>query len=265
MDPKIVAVVVIIVVIVLVVIYHTQKNGLGLRNGVSKQNDVSKKREPIDRNTLEYKRLTFLKSKGFYPDVIYDIGAHNGGWTHIVSDIFPKSTFYMFEANKEHEESLKSSGRPYNIGVLGNEEKQVTFYSKADTGDSIFREQSSAYEGSHIKEKKEQMQTLDGVVSSKNWKAPNFIKIDVQGAELLVLGGGQQSIDAAEVIMLETKILEYNKGAPMMIDIINYMNSKGFVPYDILEYHYLKSGELNELDVMFVKSGSKYLLTGKLF
>ena len=39
-----------------------------------------------------------IKSNGFYPETILDIGAYEGNWTKAVIDIYPESKIYMIEA-----------------------------------------------------------------------------------------------------------------------------------------------------------------------
>lgn len=68
----------------------------------------------------------------------------------------------------------------------------------------------------------------------------------------------------AEVVILETKILEYNKNAPLFFEVMTMMNDLGYSLLDILECHYLPSGELNEIDFLFVKKSSKLIKTGLL-
>ena len=46
--------------------------------------------------------LARLKSLGFAPAVIYDIGAYRGGWTRVAAEVFPEAQFVLFEANGDH-------------------------------------------------------------------------------------------------------------------------------------------------------------------
>jgi len=52
-----------------------------------------------------------------------------------------------------------------------------------------------------------------------------LVKIDVQGAENLRIKGSPDIISQAEVVILETKILEYNQKAPSFYETINLMHS----------------------------------------
>jgi FkbM family methyltransferase len=219
--------------------------------------------ESFHRN-LHADRLSFWKSKGFEPKVIYDIGAFNGGWTRTAKQIFPKAQFFLFEANEHHKPSLAETGFPYFIALLGDQDTTITFYSNGSTGDSVFLEQTNFYQGRDYQEKQLRMTTLAHLVKQHNLPLPDFIKMDVQGAEYLIINGSPEIIKNAEAIVLETKILEYNKGAPFAHTIIALMSELGYSFIDVFECNYLYTGELNEIDLLFVKQDSKLIKTGNL-
>jgi hypothetical protein len=55
-----------------------------------------------------------------------------------------------------------------------------------------------------------------------------MIKMDVQGAELDVLKGAEETLKTAKHVILELQRVEYNKGAPLKDTVIEYMDSLGF-------------------------------------
>jgi FkbM family methyltransferase len=213
---------------------------------------------------LHQKRLGFLKSKGFSPKIIYDIGAHKGNWTNDAREIFPHSDFFLFEANRIYEECLAEKKENHFIYLLGDEKKETIFYSLNTTGDSVFRENTSHYSSPSVEERILEMQTLSSVIHKHNIPLPHLIKMDVQGAETLIIKGSPNVICQAEVVILETKVLEYNQGAPSLYETIDLMHSLHYAFSDILEFHYLTSGELNELDILFIKKDSVFIPRGIL-
>ena len=74
--------------------------------------------------------LKNLVSQGLEISTVYDIGAHKGRWTKQHAGLFPKASFYLFEANKEHAEKLKSRGHKTFIGVLSSDGEPAKFYKK---------------------------------------------------------------------------------------------------------------------------------------
>lgn len=204
-------------------------------------------------------RLNILKRNGFKPRVIYDIGAHEGEWAIEIKKIFKRAKFFLFEANDHHTSLLRKSGFPYFIATLGDREEMVTFYTLNDTGDSIFCEQSSHYQEGKCVEKHVQMTTLDAVVKKNNLPLPDLIKMDVQGAEKLIIQGAPSVFCNAEVIILEASILEYNKNAPLIYEIMTLMYGLGYRVLDFLGSNYLPSQELLQVDILFVRNDSSLI------
>ena len=94
--------------------------------------------------------------------------------------------------------------------------------------------------------------SLDELVKKENLPYPNFIKIDTQGSELDILKGSQQSISECSLIYLECPIIEYNLKAPNINEYIKYLDSIGFVPYDICEIPKMDN-VLIQIDILFIK------------
>ena len=189
---------------------------------------------PFPPAHIEY--LNKLKNEGLEPKVIYDVGACVLHWTDRVKTIWPESEVIAFEAADVHEFLYQEAGVKYHIGVLSNESgKEVDFYQndEAPGGNSYYRENAEIqpaaahlYADKYLK--KLRTITLDAIVNLKQFPPPDLIKMDVQGAELDVLKGAQETIKTAKHIILELQIVEYNKGAPLKDTVIAYMDSIGY-------------------------------------
>ena len=125
----------------------------------------------------------------------------------------------------------------------------VTFYEML-SGSSFLPEKSNAPRT----EVKLITRTLDDVATDLPGSSL-FLKVDVQGAELLVLAGGPKTLARAEVVQLEVAMLTYNEGAPTFLDVITYMDGQGFVPFDISGETRLTS-HLIQIDIVFVRRES---------
>lgn len=80
----------------------------------------------------------------------------------------------------------------------------------------------------------------------------DLIKLDVQGAELAVLQGGEALVRQCAFLLLELPFMGmYNHGAPSFAESIAYLDGLGFVPYDLPEMH-RESGVLLQIDILFV-------------
>ena len=193
-------------------------------------------------------RLTILKSKGFYPESVLDVGANIGQFYQEFTSIYPKSNILSIEGNPSCEEALKLINKNYLITLLGKREGDAKFFLNADydqcSGGSIYKETTYFYE--NCVEKTLPIKTLD----SLNMKF-NYIKMDVQGAELDVIQGGLKTLSECHFLQLELSVLKYNNGAPLISEVISYLYGLGFYVYDIGSLFYWDN-KLNQTDIIFV-------------
>ena len=105
--------------------------------------------------------------------------------------------------------------------------------------------------------------TLDSVLSRED--APDFIKIDTQGAELEILKGASQSLRlGAPLVLAETWCAEVYKGMPLTHDVMAFMYELGYQVFDLnvaaawqhtnsLLTHVECKGKTIGYDLLFVK------------
>ena len=130
-----------------------------------------------------------------------------------------------------------------------SEEAEVDWYELRNTGDSIYKERTLAYE--NVTPQRRMAVTLATLLGEDS--AFDLIKLDVQGAELDVMRGGEAIMRRASFVLLEVPFMgQYNAGSPSFLEVIAYMDTLGFVPFDILELHHEVS-VLLQCDIMFVR------------
>ena len=180
----------------------------------------------LPRSQVEYLHsITNLK-----PKVVYDIGACVLHWERHAKTVWPDAKFVLFDAELGVERILMDSGHPYHIGVLTNEDgREVDFYSRPDNmgGSSYYKEIATGLEWDEYKTKKTGY-TLDTIVKLNNFPLPDFMKMDIQGAEIDVLKGAKMCLENCSNIILEAQHREYNAGAPNVDQVIEFMSSIGF-------------------------------------
>jgi len=181
----------------------------------------------------------------FYPNVCYDIGAALTHWTKNAKKIWPDSTCVLFDAFEPAE--ILYGEYLYHMGVLSDEDgKEVKFYQNDSLigGNSYYRENTfinediksllfphdknvtSFYPPENYLIKK--TRTLDSIVKEKEFPQPDLIKIDVQGAELDILKGAEETLRNTKCLIVELQHEQYNLGAPLYNVTKQYLEEKGW-------------------------------------
>ena len=204
--------------------------------------------------------LNLLKKKKFSPNYIVDVGCGYGEWTKKLLNIFPKSDFYLFDADKNNLDKLdilkkKNKNINYKVCLLTDDNRTYNFYNMG-YGSSIFEEQTSHNRNvEKITSTTLNQELPDELKEQTN----NLIKLDVQGSELKVLEGLKETINAFEVIILEVSIHNYNKDSPLFDKVMNYMNEKNYRLYDLFDLKRLGNNKsfLVQFDCVFVRNNSE--------
>lgn len=198
-----------------------------------------------------------LVENGFKPKAIIDVGAFKGDWTRLAGRIFGPMPMLMVEAQPSLRAGLDALTRelPHvkcETAVLGaTAGQEVTFYEMG-TGSSFMPEASDAPR----KELKLQTRTLDDVVDEHLEPVDDiFLKIDVQGAELQVLQGADKTLERAGLVQLETAMLQYNEGAPLLPEVVSFMAERGFYPTEVSGFSRPRN-HLVQIDLLFARAGS---------
>lgn len=79
--------------------------------------------------------------------------------------------------------------------------------------------------------------TSKAIVQHNKLPLPNFIKLDVQVADLDILTGSDGLLDQCYAIYMECPVLEYNAGAPTFDAYIHFMLNWGYAPIQVLKQH----------------------------
>jgi len=192
----------------------------------------------------ETMRLEEVRDMGINPSTILDIGAHTGQFYRWAKRVWGDALIFMVEANHLHEWPLenliKFTDDEYLIAALGDEEREVTFYTRSDKphteGNSYYKENNYWDIPQLVQESKVTLQKLDNLF--ENDSVFDIIKVDTQGSEIDILKGGKDLVSRAKAVILEVSFIPYNEGAPTDQETIDYMNGIGFEERMSVGEHY---------------------------
>lgn len=207
--------------------------------------------------------LAHAQKMGFAPATVIDGGAARGNWSRECAAVFPDAKYLLIEPLTEYEKDLQDAVRTIKQAtvvplVLKSESGTASFNVHPDLeGSSLFMEQGGTAVNGFTRALP--AGTLDAVIAEKGAEGPYLLKLDVQGAELDVLRGAEETLKKTEYVILETSLFAAYDNVPLLHEVIAFMAERGFVPYDILGLLYRPlDGALCQADICFVREKGRF-------
>jgi len=164
-------------------------------------------------------------------DVCFDVGANYGWYATLFSSLCGDSgQVHAFEPLpdlfEKLERNMELAGSPENVFLqplaLGDEIKDVIIHTFPDltTGHNSL----SPMDQEHYVKTEVKMVTLDSYLSEKNLTRVDFLKVDIEGAELLFLQGARSlfKLDRPPFLLMEMAL--------------NTSKGFGYIPNDLIEF-----------------------------
>jgi FkbM family methyltransferase len=213
---------------------------------------------PRDPNLVGIYRtlINLADNYGHSVSVVLDVGANTGEWSNDFKLYFPNASFFLIEGNEDLTKVLQERGFPFHIGLVGNEARDVTFFksaSRAGTGNSIFKEQGWNNAQSVVAK----MLPIDSIVQEHHVGPFDFVKLDVQGAELMALQGAVHTLKTVETVTVEMSVMNFNHGGVLFFGLLDSLYKLGFELFDIFSIMRGKGSVVVQLDGLFVRNTSK--------
>jgi hypothetical protein len=139
------------------------------------------------------------------------------------------------------------------MAALGNEEREVTFYTRKDKpwteGNSYYKEAAYWDIPQLVQTSIMKLQKLDDIFTDDT--TFEVIKLDTQGSELDILRGGEVLCKKASVIILEISYIEHNEESPMADEVIKFMKDFEFEEKMSIGEHY-DGDKIVQKDIVFL-------------
>ncbi|HLF78768.1 MAG TPA: FkbM family methyltransferase [Dehalococcoidia bacterium] len=169
---------------------------------------------------------------------VLDIGANTGQFASTVHHLLPEATIHSFEPLADCYVSMKE--RLANIGnfrayklAVGNEDSVVDFQRNEFSQSSSVLPMADLHKDAFTWSSKAstvqvEMKRLDTALQDIYLEPNVLVKIDVQGYEDRVLLGGEFTIKASHVVLVETSLEPLYEGQASFDQVYQIMTSYGF-------------------------------------
>jgi FkbM family methyltransferase len=217
----------------------------------------------LAKDFAEIQRLCF----GIKSPVIFDVGAHHGQVTAQFRELFPQAEIYAFEPFVGSYEILKTQTcadsmiHVYNHG-LSDSEGVLAFHSNKSSATNSLLPTDLSSEGiwrSGQLETQEVIQarfkTLDSVMADLVVPRIDVLKLDVQGAESLVIGGAEMACRLGNIGLIYTEIITQPTyiGQKRFDESLAIYYDQGFELHGIYNLSLTPRGCLRQVDAIFTR------------
>ena len=182
---------------------------------------------------------------------IVEIGAHPYGEfkevTHKLLDHFPGSEIYAFEVNKEECEKLNKickNGMKFFPIALGEKKEKRKFYETyMPVCSSLYKPNEDLiklYNNLNIAYLKKTSEidtiSLDEFIRNNDFGEIDFLKIDIQGAELDVFKGSIKTLKNILMVVTEVEFIEQYLDQPLFGDVNSFLKKQDFMLHKFLGF-----------------------------
>lgn len=186
---------------------------------------------------------------------MFDIGVAFG--TYDLYRAFPDAFYHLIDPTPESLHYMKRLARELRCDIhrvaLGDRDGETTIEIRPDIQAATLCEDLTPHEV--VRRDTVPLRRFDTLIG--RFDRPALCKIDVQGAELIVMQGMTGRIAEIDVFVIETSTLSSLKQRVELHDIVHFMHGHGFVVADVLALvRRPLDGATAHIDLMFVPQAS---------
>ncbi len=197
---------------------------------------------------------------------LIDIGASSGQFTDLMNEAFGVANAMLIEPQPARYADLikKYEGRGYEIACAALADSEGTVDMEIlqwDQSSSILPVKRDRPEVNSVidLETREVIKCrstrLDTICKERAFEGSvDIIKLDVQGAEHLVLSGASETLKRASLLWTEVSFQALYQGSSTIEGIIAQCRNNGFVLHSLVEAFRASNSELLQADALFVKA-----------
>lgn len=194
---------------------------------------------------------------------IFDVGAHTGGESFNFHNVFPKAIIHSFEPFPDSFLKLNylansiSNIKAHNIAFSDSNSELDLFVTKENDSSSLLRPRvTNTFIDNHTmfeKIVKVKTITLDEFCRLNHIVNIDILKMDVQGAEKLILNGAQEMLSEKKIKFILTEVWFINayENQALYHHIATYLDQFGYKPFALFNIHFKNNGHYLWGDAIF--------------
>ncbi|NET01101.1 MAG: FkbM family methyltransferase [Sphaerospermopsis sp. SIO1G1] len=180
--------------------------------------------------------------------VVADVGAAYGTdsrW-HPVKNLTQFVTFEPDTRSQDYTTTNKTVN--FATGLSNIKGQQCLYLTKLPAASSLYPINSEQIQNFANKDWHEvvgstliELDTLDNCLATRQELKPDFLKVDVEGADLDVIKGGVNALENSILgLQIEVSFIERHKGAPCFSETDTFLKSQGFDLFILAREHWLR-------------------------
>ncbi len=189
--------------------------------------------------------------------IIFDVGANTGQSIEFFRKVFTDPTIYSFEPDEKCVKELKEKYEDDKVIIIPKAlaEERKTAQLNRTTASKMNSFYSFKSDFREIDKVEIECETLDLFFKEQQLSYIDLLKIDVQGAEKLVLGGAKETLEAGQVGVICVEVTTndyYYEVSNAFSDLEKYL--KNYKLFTLCDLNY-KDFALSHLDAIYVRKG----------
>lgn len=208
--------------------------------------DLTLRARKLSRGNGPVAALARLSALSDHDGAVFDVGVNKGTVARHLIRIFPDCPAHLFEPLPRQAAALRERfAEVGNLSVvqaaLGEHEGKADFHVGAAPGtSSLFSAEGEAARRNHDEVSvtetiKVQVRTVDSYCAEEGIDRISCMKLDVQGAELMIFKGAKRMLteQRIDILMFEWFAVPHYDNCPLLGDLWHHLSGVGYSAYDI--------------------------------
>jgi FkbM family methyltransferase len=196
--------------------------------------------------------MAVLKHHGFSPATVFDVGVGYG--TFPLYRAFPDAFYHLIDPARESLAYMRRLSRRLNCEIhtvaLADRDGEAALEVRADIQESTLLEEMGPRRVRRVD--RVPMRRFDALFAAPIAR-PALCKIDVQGAELMVLAGMTGRLADIDALVVETSTIATVKGGAEVESVVRFLGEHGFALADVIGLRRRPLDDATaQLDLLFV-------------